>query len=242
MRWFTVHHALRQHGKWLSLDDHGKAAWLSLMLIGSTGTPRWCVGDRATAVELLRREGIRTPGKALDALISALLVDVDDHGALWMHDAEQWQRKPSDEPDRVLERVQRHRAAKRDGGSGPPVTPRNAPSRPVTHTDRHTDRHTPPPPEEARAHAHEAAADDAEAAVVLRYQERYGRLPNDAGLAWLRSLEEDAGPDRALAAFDGEHAKDANPRSLIGRIAAGLKAGDAMRDAERRYGRAEAAS
>jgi DNA-binding transcriptional ArsR family regulator len=60
----------------------------------------------------------------IDALIEAGLVDASPEGYR-MHDWEDWQtRKPSDEPERVKERVSRHREAKRVDTAG--VTPRNA--------------------------------------------------------------------------------------------------------------------
>jgi hypothetical protein len=34
------------------------------------------------------------------------------------------------------------------------------------------------------------------------------------------------GPERTVAAFRGEHRKDANPASLLGRMEQGLKEGD----------------
>lgn len=134
MKWFTIHGSLRDHRKWIGLPPIERGAWISLMTIAHSGEPRWRLGDRETVEKLLQREGFADPGGVLDRLIAARLVD-ETGEMLAMHDAADWQRKPSDAPDAVTTRVREHRRRKREA---PDVTPGNAVQRERTPTDRQT--------------------------------------------------------------------------------------------------------
>lgn len=113
MKWFTIHGSLRDHRKWLALGPIERGAWISLMLIGHTGEPRWQLGDRETVILLLRRDGFEDPGPVLDRLLAVQVLDEFD-GLIGIHDADDWQRKPSDAPEAVKKRVQKHRAPRGD--------------------------------------------------------------------------------------------------------------------------------
>lgn len=132
MRWFTVQGSLRDHAKWLDLDPVARGGWITLMLIAHSQEPRWRLGQRPTVEKLLRREGFDAPGAVIDALLQVALVD-DRDGELWVHDADQWQRKPSDDPEATRERQRRSRATRKADDAS------HAVSRPVTPTDRQTD-------------------------------------------------------------------------------------------------------
>jgi hypothetical protein len=48
MEWFIVYGGLLFHRKFVPLSWSGRAAWLTLMLIGNNTHPRWKLGDRDT--------------------------------------------------------------------------------------------------------------------------------------------------------------------------------------------------
>lgn len=62
--------------------------------------------------------------------------------------------------------------------------------------------------------------------VVAVYLELYGAPPTTAKWTYLASIEERWPADRAVLALRSEHAKDPDPRTICGRMVAGLKAGD----------------
>lgn len=65
--------------------------------------------------------------------------------------------------------------------------------------------------------------------VVMAYQSAYGRQPESPAAAWLADMVERYGPERTIAAFQGEHRKDPKPPTLLGRMEQGLKRGDQLR-------------
>jgi hypothetical protein len=122
------------HRKFVSLTFEGRGGLLTLMLIGHAAKPGWLLGDRETVELLLRREGCSDAAGVLDELLQRGWLD-EEEGELWLHDADDWQRKPSDHPEAVKRRVRAHRARKRG------ETPGNAPETAETQ-DRQTDRQT----------------------------------------------------------------------------------------------------
>lgn len=64
--------------------------------------------------------------------------------------------------------------------------------------------------------------------VVVVYGELYGAAPSTRKQAWLESMQKKWGPTRVVAALRTESAKDPNPRSICGRMEAGLKTGDLL--------------
>jgi len=215
--------ALATHPKWGRLPLLLRGAWTSLLVYAATRNDPTFTHEQA--VWLLKRDGAKSAARLVDALVDAGWLDRDGE-AVALHGWAEHQpvyRGPSDNPEykRQQERARYQRKAGAPSGTswdglGAPVT-----------EERRGEEMRGPPPTGADAPSHE------EAAVVLRYQERYGRLPAEPGRIWLRSLEQDAGPDRALAAFDGEHDKDSNPRTLIGRMRDGLEEGSRRRTHDR---------
>jgi hypothetical protein len=102
-----------------------RGAWVTLATIACAAEPRGAFRDRAHAELLLSREGAENPAGLVRQLVDARLLDEDDEG-LRFHDWTDWQRKPSDMPDAVAERVRRHRgkgASETPAGVTSAVTP-----------------------------------------------------------------------------------------------------------------------
>jgi hypothetical protein len=144
MRWFAVHNDLATNRKWMALPMNLRGAWVTLLTIAAGSTPRGRIRDRATAEALIARE-ISTQGDDADPdfyvgeLIDRGWIDEADDRTLTFHDFDEWQlaiRKDSDRPERIKQRVDRHRRQKLENLPDPPkgevnerkgeVTPSNA--------------------------------------------------------------------------------------------------------------------
>ena len=117
--WFRVYsRQVLHHSKFKTLTHAELGAWLDLRaavdMLGGEPLP-----DRTEALLRLRRR-TKQAGKILDRLIAVRLLDVLEDGAIQIHDIEEHDRRyPSDAPERVKDRVTRHRA-KRNGVTPPP--------------------------------------------------------------------------------------------------------------------------
>ena len=109
--WLKLHAALQTHPKWLGLSMAERGAWATLILVASTGRPRFRIRDRATATLLLARDGAADPERLLDRLVGAQLIDDLDDQGLEFHDWMDWQLSASQRPDatRARKREQRSR-------------------------------------------------------------------------------------------------------------------------------------
>ena len=112
-----------------ALTDHERSIWLFLLCTASLESPRW----HARVTPNLARKCKTTEPKLRSALakMSDLGMVVFDGSAIHMHTAERWNEEtyskpPSASPERVRERVAKHRNDRRnEGGNDPVTTPGN---------------------------------------------------------------------------------------------------------------------
>ncbi len=105
------------------------------------------------------------------------------------------------------------------------VGPLHDTSRPLHHTSPTPAPHVVTPAQRA-SEPLEPPREPLERQVVVVYAELYGVPPTTAKWTYLASIEERWPADRAVLALRSEHAKDPDPRTICGRMVAGLKAGD----------------
>ena len=122
MSWFKVHSGkVKTHQKFRALDNAALGAWMRIraevdILDGEPLPDR----DYADAVA-------QGDHGSVERLIDVGLLDLCDDGAVAIHDLDDWGRvghvKPSDSPERVTERVRRHRERQRQNAETPDETP-----------------------------------------------------------------------------------------------------------------------
>jgi len=124
MRYLRVVGAdLQGDRRWLMLGMVERGAWISLAIIAST--TGGSITDRDTAELLLRREGTVDPEAILDRLIAAGFVAVDSDRLTFPVGVDWIARPPSAEPERVNERVRRHRSTHKETTPAVTETTRN---------------------------------------------------------------------------------------------------------------------
>lgn len=112
--WFRVYsRQIVHHPKFRALSHAEVGAWLDIRaavdMLGGEPLP-----DRTEAILRLRRR-TKNPSRLLDRLIEVRLLDVLDDGSIGIHDLDEHDRRyPSDAPERVKQRVQKHRSEKRN--------------------------------------------------------------------------------------------------------------------------------
>lgn len=146
MNWLKLYHDLRTDRKVETLADDEYRTFINLLLFASEQDDHRGeiagVDDDLIALEVCRGD-TDLLARTLDRLRKLRIVSVGEgvtRYITFLHFAERQARKPSDEPGRILERVHKHRQAKRNAsnqeGNAPvtryvtppvtPVTPRNA--------------------------------------------------------------------------------------------------------------------
>jgi hypothetical protein len=218
---------LASHPKWGRLSLVLRGAWASLLAYaGSRNDPTFTV---ERAVWLLARDGDDEAEAHVVALVEARWLDREGD-TVSLHDWDDHQplyRGPSDSPEAKAARnaLRPRTRVERAGARGSDVERVRA-----TEERRREERTTTPNPPEGSV-------------VVVAYEDLYGgRRPGEPGVAWLLAMESDSGSERVLRALRTEHKRDSDPRTLLGRMQAGLRVGDAQRRAEARYGPAEEAN
>lgn len=117
--WFRVYsRQVLHHDKFKSLSHAELGAWLDIRaavdMLGGEPLP-----DRTEAILRLRRR-TKNPGRLLDRLIEVRLLDELAGGGIAIHDLDEHDRRyPSDAPERVRARVQKHREEKRNDVTPP---------------------------------------------------------------------------------------------------------------------------
>lgn len=232
-RWFRVYaRQVRQHPKFRDLNVTQLGAWLVLRAEAELRDGE-CFPDRAEAVLTLRRRKTPRPAGMLDGLVALALFDVQEDGRITVHDRADHDRGtyPSDDPERVRERVQKHRREKAEKGAEPADSNEE--------TNRYEESNESP-----RAHAHSGAEagadsesvedtsredesdplpDDWDTDSVVTYHELTHKYPKQTVLDWLNKLS-DAYPEEAISrVMTEEWAKDPDILTLIGRTEAALK-------------------
>lgn len=220
-RWFRVYaRQVRQHPKFRGLNMTQLGAWLTLrseaeLRDGAVFT------DRAEAALMLKRRGCPRPAAMVDGLIALRLFDERDDGALEVHDRADHDRQtfPSDDPDAVKERVQRHRKRKRNedvtSRNDSETTPVRAPSGAGADSSSVSDEG------ESEGESTPSGWDAVDS--VVTWHDLTGRYPSEKVIEWLNRLS-DAHPEEAICRVLAEqYAEDTNPGTLLSRTDNALK-------------------
>lgn len=243
-RWFRVYaRQVRQHRKFRDLTCLELGAWTVLRSEAEL-RDRAIIADRAEALLVLRRRKVPRPAVVLDRLVGLTLFDVLDDGAIAVHDREDHDRPkfPSDDPEKVKDRVQRHRESKRNEDSNESVT---------TGNDNETIAHARAPESGAGdgavsdSHSEAGAGEpddidwDAPDSIVA-YHQLTGKYPRQTVIDWLNRLSDDH-PEEAISRFLAEqYTDDPNLGTLLSRTEAALKLDAHRRDKADKKARAKA--
>jgi hypothetical protein len=229
-RWFRVYaRSVRQHPKFKGMSLLDMGAWLALRSEAELRDKAKFLDREEAALVLRRRGGTRCMAQ-VDRMISAGLFDLLEDGGVTVHDREDHDRPkyPSDDPEKVKERVKKHRAEKASNNSG---------------NDDETTRYEEGNDTHARASESGAGADsdsssdgegvqgegfvyppgwDAPDALVA-YHDVTGRWPSDKVSDWLDRMANDH-PEEAIAAeLARQYASDPDILTLLSRTDAALK-------------------
>ena len=155
-----------------ALTDHERSIWLFLLCAASLESPRW----HARVTPNLARKCKTTEPKLRSALakMSDLGMVVFDGSAIHMHTAERWNEEtyskpPSASPERVRERVAKHRNDRRNEGSNDPVT---TPGNDVKRADVTGNKREEIREKKQEEEVREKTSDDGDSG----FRERYGTL------------------------------------------------------------------
>lgn len=247
-RWFRVYaRQVRQHPKFRDLSLLEIGAWTALRAEAELRDGA-VFPDRDEALLVLKRRSVARPGPLLDALVRNGLFDLRDDGSIAVHDREEHDRPkyPSDDPEKVKERVARHREAKGNEPGNDPVTS------PVTNGNESLARG---PAAGAGAGADSASSSEAvtetsrarepwdEPDAATAYHQVTGRFPSERVMEWLNRLSDDHPEETISAELARQYAAEPNLGTLLSRTENELKL-DAHRRAkadERARAKAQAA-
>jgi len=139
MQWFRLHDDVLDDPKVQRLSPALFKHWINLLCLASKNNPRGTLPDLITIAFRLRLTEDKA-SKVLEELTDAGLLDTSDDGAITPHNWKSRQYgKPSDDPERVSERVRKHRESQRNAD----VTPLKRAETPLyTDTDTDTDTDT----------------------------------------------------------------------------------------------------
>ena len=115
-RWFRVYaRSVRQHEKFRGMNLVELGAWMALRSEAELRDKAKFL-DRDEAALVLRRRGGTRCLAMVDRMIEAGLFDLLEDGSIIVHDREDHDRPkyPSDDPEKVKSRVQKHRTEKRN--------------------------------------------------------------------------------------------------------------------------------
>lgn len=228
-RWFRVYaRQVRQHPKFRDLNVTQLGAWLVLRAEAELRDGE-CFTDRAEALLILRRRHTPRPAGMLDGLVALTLFDVLEDGRITVHDRADHDRQPypSDDPEKVRERVRRHRSKDSGNESG----------------NDHETTGNESGNESPRAHAHSGAvagADSESVSVgndagardeddellsdsVVAYHSMTGKYPKAGVIKWLNQLSDDHPEEAIVQVMADEYRKDDDVSTLIGRTETALK-------------------
>lgn len=243
-RWYRVYpRSIRQHRKFRNMNLVELGAWLALRSEAELRDGAAFVDRQEAALVLRRRGGTKCLG-LVDQLIDSGLFDTDDEGAVTVHDRQDHDRPkyPSDDPEKVKERVTKHRQSKdRHESRNEPVTTSNESGNEPTraHSGAGADSVSVSEAEPPRAREPWMEPD-----AAVGYHEITGRFPSEKVMEWLNRLS-DAHPEEAIIRVLGEqYAEDHNLGTLLSRTENALKL-DAYRRSktdERARSKAQAAA
>lgn len=231
-RWFRVYaRQIRDHQKFRNMTTVELGAWTVLRSEAEL-RDRAIIPDRAEAVLLLRRRRTPRPASVFDRLVDLRLFDVDEDGRVTVHDRKDHDRPeyPSDDPEKVRERVRRHRQ-KDDGNDGNEQGNDSLQNSNDTHagallglgadsasTSEGKALRASEKPDESES----PEGWDAPDAVVAYYGITH-RYPTAPVIEWLNRMSDDH-PEEAIAVMLAKcYAKDPNLGTLLSRTDAALK-------------------
>lgn len=223
-RWFRVYaRQIEEHAKFRDLTGVEIGAWTSLRAAAEL-RDRAIIRDRAEAVVVLRRRKIPRPALVLDRLIELHLFDVDEAGRISVHDRKDHDRPeyPSDDPEKVRERVAKHRQ-KGGNDSGNDSLPNSNDTHAGALLGLGADSVSLSDSEGGLGETDEIPEGwDAPDAIVA-YNSVTGRWPSEKVIDWLNRMSNDH-PDEAIAAMLAKcYAGDPNLGTLLSRTDAALK-------------------
>lgn len=120
MPWFRLFSEARNDAKLRALADDEHRVWFNLLCLSGESEDRGtvCIDGFVLAVEVSGGDEDLL-ARTLDKLTTLRVVGRDEQGRLYfVHFRERQYDKPSDTPERVAERVRKHRSAKKDAGNG----------------------------------------------------------------------------------------------------------------------------
>jgi hypothetical protein len=224
-RWFRVYaRQIRDHDKFRNLNVVELGAWTALRSEAEL-RDRAIIPDRAEAVLLLRRRRTPRPSSVFDRLVDLRLFDVDEDGRVTVHDRKDHDRPeyPSDDPEKVRERVRRHRQ-KGEGNDSNEDGNDSLQNSNETHAGALLG-----------LGADSASNSDSEGGpgglpegwdapdAIVAYHEVTHRYPSQAVTDWLNRMSDDH-PEEAIAATLAKcYADDPNLGTLLSRTDAALK-------------------
>lgn len=229
-RWFRVYaRSVRQHPKFRDLTGLELGAWTALRSEAELRDGAMFL-DRADATIVLRRRRVPAPARMLDRLLGLCLFDENADGTITVHDRADHDRPkyPSDDPEKVKERVQKHRTERVRNESGND-----------TETTRYKNETTPTRARSGAGAVSDSVSDseggaggvvtdgipegwDAPDAIVA-YNAVTGRWPSEKVIEWLNRMSNDH-PEEAIAEFLAKcYADDPNLGTLLSRTDTALK-------------------
>lgn len=228
-RWFRVYaRQIRQHPKFRDLNGLELGAWTALRSEAELRDSATFV-DRADALLVLRRRRVPRPAAMLDKMVALGLFDVRDDGSIGVHDREDHDRPryPSDDPDKVRERVQKHRDSRSNEPGNDDETTRYENSNdthvraPESGAGAASDSLSDEEPSRAREDELPEGWDAPDA--IVAYHQITGRYPSDKVIEWLNRLSNDH-PEEAIIRFLAEqYAENPNLGTLLSRTETALK-------------------
>lgn len=227
-RWFRVYaRQVRQHPKFRDLNVMQLGAWLTLRSEAELRDGSVFSG-RSEAILMLRRRGCSRAAAMVDGLVALALFDLQEDGTLTVHDRADHDRGtfPSDDPDKVRERVQKHRSKKErneseTSGNEKETTPVQARSGAGVGADS-------VPLSEDRSREDD---DDQEEApegwdapdAVVAYHDLTGSFPSKKVIDWLNRMSDDHPEEAIIRVMAEQYTADPNPGTLLSRTDTALK-------------------
>ena len=134
MNWLCLYHEARTDRKLQTLSDAQFRVWFNLLCFAGEQPERGTIAAEnpyLLAVEVAQGDAALL-ADTLDRLAKLDIVRIDGPRIVFIHFAERQYAKPSDRPERVADRVQRHRERQRAAEVEPDATPGDAEADPVT--------------------------------------------------------------------------------------------------------------
>jgi hypothetical protein len=231
-RWFRVYaRQVRQHPKFRDMTALELGAWTVLRSEAELRDGAQFL-DRSEAVLILKRRHAPRAAALLDGLIERHLFDEHEDGSVHVHDREDHDRPkyPSDDPEKVRDRVAKHRAEKaekrgnEEGNESVTNEETTLARGPASGAGAGAASSSASEPEnETRAPDEAPTYPWGEPDTAVGYMSITGRYPSDGVLDWLDRLENDHPAEAIIAELARQHAENSNLGTLLSRTEKALK-------------------